>query len=91
MKNLFKRVFVRIYFLILLLIPFVVFAQTDSGDETNWVGVIIGALIAVAEIVLRAIPNPKFTGIIGLVINLLKVVSDWLNNKGTQSTVKGLR
>jgi len=50
-------------------------------DETNWALLIITILIAVAEVVFRAVPDKKFTGPIGLLINLLKVASDYLNNK----------
>ena len=55
-------------------------AQGDvPGDETNWPVVIIGIVITIIEIVMRTIPNIKVTGIIGLVINLLKSISDYLN------------
>lgn len=57
------------------------FAQTETVDEVNWPVIIILIVIAGAEIVLRAIPGAKWTGLLGLVINLLKFLSDWLNNK----------
>lgn len=50
-------------------------------DDTNWIVVIIGAVIAVAEIVARSVPKESVKGLIGLVIDILKNVSDYLNNK----------
>ena len=58
------------------------FAQTKTVDEVNWPVIVILILVAGAEIVMRAIPGAKWTGVLGLVINLLKFLSDWLNNKG---------
>ena len=52
-----------------------------ESTGVDWV-VIIGVAVGVIEIVARAIPNPKWTGLIGLLINVLKDVSEWLNNKG---------
>ena len=41
----------------------------------------IGLVIAVSEAVLRVIPGKKYTGIIGAIINILKIVSDYFNRK----------
>ncbi len=58
------------------------FAQGEAPvEETNWVLIIIAGVIAVIEIIGRAIPNKNVTGILGLIINLLKQISDYLNNK----------
>ena len=56
--------------------------DTPTGDDTNWVVVIIGAVIAVAEIVMRSVPKESLKGLIGLLIDVLKNISDYLNNKG---------
>ena len=45
----------------------------------------IGLFVLVAEVVLRAIPNEKAKGIIGYGIDVLKVVSDFLNRREKQS------
>ena len=45
----------------------------------------IGLVVVIAEVVLRAIPNEKAKGIIGYVIDALKVVSDFLNRREKQS------
>ncbi|MHA2182224.1 MAG: hypothetical protein ACXAAH_12465 [Promethearchaeota archaeon] len=77
-----KKVLFNLFMFALFMFAFVpVFAQVEPTEPTNWVVIIIGAVIAVIEIIMRAIPNPKTTGIIGLIINLLKQVSDYLNNK----------
>ena len=41
----------------------------------------IGLVVVVAEVVLRAIPNEKAKGIIGYGIDVLKVISDFLNRR----------
>ena len=80
-----KKIMLKIqaYYIVFLLMMFVsvaAMAQGDvPGDETNWPVVIIGIVITIIEIVMRTIPNTKVTGIIGLVINLLKSISDYLN------------
>ena len=75
----------RLLLLSLLMIGFVgsLFAQGEVvvEDNTNWALLIITGLVALAEVGLRAFPNKNITGIIGLIINLLKVASDYLNNK----------
>lgn len=64
----------------LLFIAITAQAQTtEAADETNWPVLIIGIVITVVEIVARAVPNPKITGLIGLAVNLLKNISDYLN------------
>ena len=55
------------------------FAQGVQTGDTNWPVTIIGIIIVVVEIVARSIDNPKVTGVIGLVINVLKNISDYLN------------
>ena len=42
----------------------------------------IGLVVVVAEVVLRAIPNERAKGIIGYGIDVLKVISDFLNRRG---------
>ncbi len=81
MKNLILRIKAHlIVFMLLIFVSYAAMAQGDvPGDETNWPVVIIGIVITIIEIVMRTIPNQKFTGIIGLVINLLKNISDYLN------------
>ena len=83
MKNLILKIKAFLLVFMLMFIPLLVFAQGigESGDETNWAIIIILIIIAGAEIILRAIPGAKWTGLLGLVINLLKFLSDWLNNK----------
>ena len=49
-------------------------------EDPNWVIIIITAVIAVIEVIGRAIPG-KFNGIIGLIVDLLKYVSDYLNRE----------
>ena len=74
----------RLLLLSLLMIGFAgsLFAQGEVVANTiNWPLLIIMGLIAVAEVALRAFPDKNFTGLIGLVINLLKQGSDYLNNK----------
>ena len=39
----------------------------------------IGLIIAISEAVLRLIPNKNYTGLIGGIINILKIASDYLN------------
>ena len=51
------------------------------ADSINWPLIIITGLIALAEVAFRAFPDQNFTGPIGFIINLLKVASDYLNNK----------
>ena len=41
----------------------------------------IGLIIVVSEAVLRLIPDKNWTGLIGVIINLLKVVSDYFNRE----------
>ena len=41
----------------------------------------IGLAIAVSEAVLRLIPNKSYTGLIGGIINVLKIVSDYFNRE----------
>ena len=43
----------------------------------EWIVLITG----IAEVVLRVIPNEKAKGIIGYGIDILKVISDFLNRK----------
>ena len=42
----------------------------------------IGLVVIVAEVILRAIPDEKAKGIIGYGIDVLKVISDFLNRRG---------
>ena len=41
----------------------------------------IGLVIAVSEAILRLIPDKKYTGLIGGIINVLKIVSDYFNRE----------
>ena len=82
MKNLKNLIVGWAFLMMFILSPIYLFAQDGGVDEINWPVWIIGIIVTVAEVVLRTIPNPKITGIIGLVINILKVISDYLNNKG---------
>ena len=83
MKNLILKIKAYSLFMLMMFVSMSVFAQGVGveGDETNWAVIVILSLVAIAEIVLRAIPGAKWTGLLGLVINLLKFLSDWLNNK----------
>ena len=74
----------KLILLSFLMIGFVgsLFAEgVEIAEETNWPLIIIAGIIALAEVALRAFPDKKFTGLIGLIINLLKLGSDYLNNK----------
>jgi len=69
-------------FLMACLCSGMLFAQgVELAEETNWPLIIIAGIIALAEVALRAFPDKNFTGLIGLIINLLKLGSDYLNNK----------
>ena len=81
MKNLVLRIKMFMLLMLFMAAPLFLYAQDGGTDETNWAVIVISALVLVAEVVARAIPNPKVTGIIGLVINLLKNVSDYLNRE----------
>ncbi|MCH7826990.1 MAG: hypothetical protein IIC75_03280 [Bacteroidetes bacterium] len=82
MKNLILKIKAFSLAFMLMFISMSLCAQGGvSVDETNWPVIIILIVIAGAEIILRAIPGAKWTGVLGLVINLLKFLSDWLNNK----------
>ena len=39
----------------------------------------IGLIIAISEPILRLIPNKKYNGLIGMIIDVLKKLSDHLN------------
>ncbi len=41
----------------------------------------IGLVIVIAEAILRLIPDKSYTGLIGVIINLLKVASDYFNRE----------
>ena len=44
----------------------------------------IGLIIAISEPILRLIPNEKYNGLIGMIINVLKIGSDYLNRGKTK-------
>ena len=44
----------------------------------------IGLVALIAEVVLRAIPDERAKGIIGYGIDVLKVISDFLNRRGNK-------
>ena len=52
-------------------------------ELTEWIILIIG----IAEIALRAVPNERTKGIIGYVIDGLKVASDFLNRRAKDSDI----
>ena len=39
----------------------------------------IGLIIAISEPIFRLIPNKKYNGLIGVIIDVLKKLSDYLN------------
>ena len=41
----------------------------------------IGLILAIQEPILRLIPNKKITGLFGVIFNLLKNASDYLNRE----------
>jgi hypothetical protein len=45
----------------------------------------ISLFVLVSEVVLRAIPNEKAKGLIGYGIDVLKVISDFLNRREKES------
>ena len=51
-----------------------------------WIGLAIGII----EIIARAIPNKKYNGIIGYIVDGLKYVSDYLN-RGKSSNRQELK
>lgn len=57
-----------------------VMAQAEA-TEIDWPILVAGIVLAVLEVAGRAIPDPKWNGPIGLLINLVKLVSDYLNRK----------
>lgn len=68
--------------LVFLMIPLLVFGQVDvPAEEVPLAVIIIGVIVAGAEVVLRLIPKKSWTGILGLIINVLKMASDWLNRE----------
>lgn len=50
----------------------------ENLELTLW---IIGLIIGISEVVLRAIPDEKIKGIIGYAIEGLKFISDYFNRK----------
>ncbi len=50
----------------------------ENTELTLW---IIGLVIGLSEIVLRAIPNEKVKGIIGYAVEGLNFISDYFNRK----------
>ena len=51
----------------------------DFEAVTLWQWITLGILLL--EAVLRAFPNERITGIIGVIINLAKIASDYLNRE----------
>jgi hypothetical protein len=58
----------------------------DVQQIIFWIGLAIGII----EIAARAIPDKKYTGILGHIINGLKFVSDYLN-RGKSSNRQELK
>jgi len=82
MKNVFQKL--MLFGMLLLFAAPQVFAQGVETSETNWPVVIIGAIIIVVEVIARSIDNPKVTGLVGLAVNLLKNISDYLNRGSSE-------
>lgn len=76
----------KLLFLILLILvtPALVLAGDGEGiSGWNWTMIIAGA-IGLIDLLARIYPNEKLKGILGFVIDVLKNLSDYLNNKGKQ-------
>ena len=66
-------------FSLLMIVFLPLLAQVDGTvEKTDWVVIIVTSLLGIIEVVGRWIPS-KFNGITGLVIDLLKGLSDYLN------------
>jgi hypothetical protein len=79
-----KNYLLSVLCLFALLLPVSVFAQDDSPIPPNvgeWLPYIIAIIVAVFDVVARLIPKGSWKGIVGLIIDVLKWVSDTLNRK----------
>jgi len=61
-----------------LLIPLSLFAQDNGGTQWDAVAIIALVILVVETIVARLIPT-KYSGLVGLAVDILKRISDYLN------------
>jgi len=72
-----------VFLFIAIPLPLLALAAEDGEGISgwNWTMIIAGA-IGLIDLIARIYPNEKLKGILGFVIDVLKRLSDYLNNKG---------
>ena len=69
-----------VLFMMALFLPVMLLAQDgEPGEPVDiWVTV-IAVLVILQEVVLRIWPNKNYNGLIGIIVNAIKWISDFLN------------
>lgn len=66
--------------MVFLMLPLMLLAQeVEPAEETNWIVVIIATVIIILESVVARIIPGKYDGILGTIVTILKMLSDYLN------------
>jgi hypothetical protein len=71
---------------LMLLMPLIVVAQDAEPEPVGIWATVIAVLLILQEVAGRLWPNKNYNGLVGIIINLLKWISDALNRGGKDDT-----
>lgn len=71
----------KLFFLLLVSLVFCSFAPVNVADVTISLGLVLTLIVGIYEVLVRAIPSIGDYSILAKIINIIKIVSDYLNKR----------